>query len=731
MFFKFCRALVITILFFSLPAFAVESVVNPEATLVEAANKMAGKDYQGAVNSATTLPDSAIKDFLLGMAKLKLGDWEKAVPLLGNSAEKLPILMDYSMYNQAYALYRLASYPESLSVLRALLRSKPDSLLARNSEKLLADTLFESGNFAEAIDSYQRFIEKYPSVSDSLDSMYQIAKCSQQMGSIPSAVNTLRSIWLNYPASPYSDKAELDLKKLSEAGARVRPVTTDELMRRGNTLFDLRRYDKAEETFISLLEANQKADVRSRLMLKVGQSRYRQRKYKGTEQILRELLDSSTTREISEEGKMLLAKTLDKLGRDDEAIACYLQLANNSQGSPLADHALLAVYFIKKFQNRKVEALEFLKRIEAKNHRSDLLSTVYWESAVHYYEAGDYKSASAYFRRLLDNKSMREKALFWYSRSTSATGDKLTANNASASLLSEFPYGYYATRVAKGDSRLEWEAPSKMEAPQVDFKDLERCSLLINLGLYDEAKKELNWTRRRNSKNRSLLKGIAGLYLKMTDFHGCSKSIDTANLHPPENGSLSEWLMAFPLAYREAVSVIAAENRISEPLVYSIMRAESNYLPTAVSPAGAIGLMQLMPSTAAVILPAGAFKGNGNKEILMDPKINIKCGVRHLKDILDSFNGDTVLAVAAYNAGSGNVNRWMKRLAGLPSELFIENIPYPETREYVKKVLAVSEIYKRVYNKRKTSPANQPASITASESSPSSPAPGPDTRRTP
>jgi soluble lytic murein transglycosylase len=710
MFFQFCRASVITILFFSFPAYAVDTVVNPEATLFKAANKMAGKDYQGAVNSATAQPDSAIKDFLLGMAELKLGEWEKAVPLLGNSAEKLPILMDYSMYNQAYALYRLARYPESLSVLRVLLKSRPDSLLARNSEKLLADTLFESGNFAEAIDSYQRFIEKYPSGSDSQDSMYQIAKCSQKIGSIPSAVNTLRSIWLNYPASPFADKAELDLKKLSESGARVRPATTDELMRRGNTLFDLRRYDKAEETFISLLEANQKPDFRSRLMLKVGQSRYRQRKYKGTEQILRELLDSATTREISEEGKMLLAKTLDKLGRDDEAIACYLQLANISQSSSLADHALLAAYFIKKFQNRKVEALEFLKRIEAKYPRSDLMNTVYWESAVHYYESGDYKSASAYFRRVLDNKSMREKALFWYSRSTSATGDKLSANKASASLLSEFPYGYYATRIAKEDRKQEWEAPSTMEVPQVDFKVLERCSLLINLGLYEEAKKELNWTRRRNSKDRSLLKGIAGLYLKMTDFHGCSKSIDTATLHPPENGSVTDWQMAYPLAYRETVSVIAAQNRISEPLVYSIMRAESNYLPTAVSPAGAMGLMQLMPSTAAVILPAGAFKGTGKKEILMDPQINIKCGVRHLKDILDSFNGDIVLAVAAYNAGSGNVNRWMKRLAGLPPELFIENIPYPETREYVKKVLAVSEIYKRVYSKKKTSPAIQPAS---------------------
>jgi soluble lytic murein transglycosylase len=541
------------------------------------------------------------------------------------------------------------------------------------------------------------------------------------MGNIPSAVNTLRSIWLNYPASPFSDKAEMDLKKLSESGAGIRPATTDELMRRGNTLFDLRRYERAEETFISLLESTKKADIRFRLMLKIGQSRYRQRKYKGTEQILRELLDSATTREISEEGRMLLAKTLDKLGRDDEAIACYLKLANNSQGSPLADHALLAAYFIKKFQNRKSEAFEFLKRIETGFPKSNLLNTVYWESAVHYYEAGDYKSSSAYFKRLLDNKSMREKALFWYSRSTSATGDKLSANKASASLLSEFPYGYYATRVAKEDSKKEWETLSKMEAPQQDFKGLERCSLLINLGLYDEAKKELNWTRRRNPKDRSMLKGIAGLYLKMTDFHGCSKSIDTATLHPPENGSLSEWLMAYPLAYREKVSVIAAENRISEPLVYSIMRAESNYLPTAVSPAGAIGLMQLMPSTAAVILPAGSFKVNGNKEILMDPGINIKCGVRHLKDILDSFNGNTVLAVAAYNAGSGNVNRWMKRLAGLPPELFIENIPYPETREYVKKVLAVSEIYKRVYSKRKTSPANQPSSAQPGDGFPSSP----------
>jgi soluble lytic murein transglycosylase len=203
------------------------------------------------------------------------------------------------------------------------------------------------------------------------------------------------------------------------------------------------------------------------------------------------------------------------------------------------------------------------------------------------------------------------------------------------------------------------------------------------------------------------LLGIAGLYLMMGDFNRSSAVIDTGKLKKLDNGSIHEWGIAYPLAYREQVTGKASEFKIPENIIYSIMRAESNYLPTAVSPAGAVGLMQVMPATAAAI--ARPKEGAGIRELLSRPEMNIDLGVKHLKHLLELYDGDHVMAVAAYNAGAGNVNRWVKRLGRPPRDVFIENIPFAETRDYVKKVLAGVEIYKRLYRVAPAGPPERPA----------------------
>lgn len=117
-----------------------------------------------------------------------------------------------------------------------------------------------------------------------------------------------------------------------------------------------------------------------------------------------------------------------------------------------------------------------------------------------------------------------------------------------------------------------------------------------------------------------------------------------------------------PLA--ETVDRIARQNQISPRLVHSVIQAESNYDPNAVSPKGALGLMQLIPSTARRFGVSDVF----------DPADNIQGGARYLKHLLDLYKGDEVLALAAYNAGEGAVSRY----GGVP--------PFPETQNYVARV---------------------------------------------
>lgn len=146
----------------------------------------------------------------------------------------------------------------------------------------------------------------------------------------------------------------------------------------------------------------------------------------------------------------------------------------------------------------------------------------------------------------------------------------------------------------------------------------------------------------------------------------------------------------FPLLYRSAVARQAADHRLDPAWVFGVMRRESAYVPDIRSGAGAIGLMQLMPRTAKYVAKLkGQPQFDGN---LTEPDTNIELGTGYLRHVLDTFDDHVVLATASYNAGPSRVKRWLPE-ADMPADLWIDTIPYSETRRYVQAVLAYTAIY--------------------------------------
>ncbi len=687
-------------LFLSVPASALNIRHLPDDSLTAAASKLIKKDYRGAMEAARKAPAGGMKDFLLGMSAARMEEWETSADYLGKAAAGFPLLADYALYNRACALYRLGRYPESLAALEGLARNYPESPLIRSADRLLADILFDSGNCRDAGVAYQKFIEKYASGSDALTALHRIALCRERTGDTAGAAATLRSIPLNYPASPMAEKAEADLQRLKEKGAIVPTYSAEELLRRATVLSDLGKYRKAINALDSIPLERQTDEFICRLMMKSGQARFKARYYREAEQIFAGLLARKPRQEIAGEARFWIAKTLDKNGKEDEAFATYMKLVESSPNSFLADDALLAAAFIRKFQNNADGELTVLKRLITSCPRSNLIRTAFWEIAWQSYLAGDLKTAADYFKKLLDTDSMRDRTLYWYGRTLAAAGDKKSAENAFARLLAENPFGYYALAYKKA-------AKVKVEVEETVFLSAELCDILpepagferekalIALGLYEEAGKELSFARKKLAGKPARIKGIARLYLEMGDYHGAFSLFNQERLRNPDKSSLAEWGILYPLAFRELVTGNAEKSGIPDSLIYSIIRAESNFFPFALSPAGAVGLMQLMPATASAIANGDSDKSGSDR--LTRPELNIRFGVKHLKDLLTLYAGDPVMAVAAYNAGAGNVNRWLRMSGPLPMDVFVENIPFPETREYVKKVLAGSEIYRRLY----------------------------------
>src|SRR5699024_7955542 len=122
------------------------------------------------------------------------------------------------------------------------------------------------------------------------------------------------------------------------------------------------------------------------------------------------------------------------------------------------------------------------------------------------------------------------------------------------------------------------------------------------------------------------------------------------------------------------------------------IRTESLFQPAAVSPAGAVGLMQLMPATARLVARRHGMNTPSSGSLRL-PAVNIRLGTRYLRSMQDRFGGNLALATAAYNAGPNAVERWLPRQGALPPAIWIANISYTETRDYVERVMAHMTVF--------------------------------------
>lgn len=156
------------------------------------------------------------------------------------------------------------------------------------------------------------------------------------------------------------------------------------------------------------------------------------------------------------------------------------------------------------------------------------------------------------------------------------------------------------------------------------------------------------------------------------------------------------WFMKYlyPLNYEGSIVKYAREYNVDPYLVASVIKVESNFSPEVVSSKGAVGLMQLMPTTAQWVAEKIAMEGV-TPEHLKNPDLNIRIGTWYLSSLMKEFHGDLTLVLAAYNGGRGNVAQWLK--SGELDGTREEQIPFPETRNFVTKVKKSYKWYRKLY----------------------------------
>ena len=174
------------------------------------------------------------------------------------------------------------------------------------------------------------------------------------------------------------------------------------------------------------------------------------------------------------------------------------------------------------------------------------------------------------------------------------------------------------------------------------------------------------------------------------------EAYESALARAPTDTEAEVWWHAWPQPWPDDVRELASNGGGVEPaLVYAVMREESGYRPTALSVAGARGLLQLMPETATR-LARDAGLPEPSPDSLFEPRVNLDLGSRYLVQLLARFGGRTSAAIASYNAGPHVVARWLEGSA-LADDEWVEAIPYEQTRAYTKRVLRSLHAYRVLY----------------------------------
>lgn len=316
--------------------------------------------------------------------------------------------------------------------------------------------------------------------------------------------------------------------------------------------------------------------------------------------------------------------------------------------------------------------------------------------AAHATEEGLLDSATALYQAEVSALGpQRLAARFWLGKLALTRADTAAARAMWIALARDDSVGYYGLRARRAAQLppLVIAVPPATPAPPSVVRGLGTIDTLVLAGLDSAAQSEVRYVLGRPPADlESLLSWSEGLAARGWG-PAAVRLAWVAALRSPNDPRVLRAI--FPWPNRSAVEAEAKEFGIDPLLLVAIVRQESVFDPQALSPAGARGLAQILPGTAA--FTARGLDVSFDAEWITVPDLNLHLGAAHLAELLKRFDGRVEPAVAAYNAGSRPVVRWLGRGGSDDPDRFIELIPYPETRGYVRSVLRNRDLYRAMY----------------------------------
>ncbi len=710
----------------------------------------AAEFYSDAVARIESLPDveqsaytASLKGrarFLAGRAHELAGDWGDAARAYELAIADLPIVADAAMLRLALCYNEMGDFERAVDLLREVADDDTRTTFHLAALEALGDTYREAGEFDMAVQWYRVLLSGSESYDDRARAHYKIGLALVDRGDRGAAEESFGTAVVEFPRSRYAYDALREGRKLSKG-------FTDRY-HQGLVLYNQKRYRDACEFFSYYLRHDPDKEFAPEATYFLGRAYQRRGRFRSAAKRYEDVIGYGPDCEYFDAAWLKLAYTLRVLGRVEDSIDTYdryLLLYADREGAPTVQWEKARLL---EEEGRWTEALATFNTLAERYPDAETARAARFRAALCLFKLGRYREADGAFADLAASAGTdldgAARALFWAGKSGEALGEIEQAQARYREAAETAPDSFYGRRASArlaatgpaGDRGSTRPTSSDRSRPLYPFRsDAELRDFASWLAGWYEAvympgtRVDLYHVLRSRP---SFARADAFLALHMRaaaerelrvledEFGGDPRMLDVLSTYYERVGlsqraiRLAEWILELspadgpgaapaylrkkicPIHFEEIVLRECSKRGLDPGLLFSLIRQESLFEADAVSWVGARGLAQIMPRTGKWIA-----RRLGEKHFrladLMRPETSIRFGAYYLAEQLEKFDGDLMRALAAYNGGPENVERWWRYGGESDSDVFVEDIGFSQTAAYVKRVYLYAEFYRETY----------------------------------
>lgn len=448
------------------------------------------------------------------------------------------------------------------------------------------------------------------------------------------------------------------------------------LQRRATALFGLGKEDEGFAALWEIVERHPGTPEAPKAMYRIASTLWNRDRDSAALKVFRQYL-KRYPRARASDARYAIGRIHEAAGRIDEAKAAYRDLAARSPHGTQGRQARWQLGWIEYRRGELWEAAKVFADLATRTEGHEYQAAMYWRARCHH-RLGRLDRAKDLYSQLLDKRSYY--ALWAARRLEQMKSGSLPALNVDS--------------LARGRTVEPVRLPRTSPSPAARFH-WSRFTELAVAGLPSLARVELEAVEERADTDTATRQVLLRAYRSIDRHRDALRLLQKLGA----NTGLSRTdrkKIYYPLAFWPLVRDAAHARRLDPLLVQALMRQESLFDPEIRSPANAVGLMQLLPSTARRVAERPDMRGVDGSA-LTDPATNIQLGVAYLGGLVDDYGGDVFRALAAYNGGEAAVAKWDSRSPGVERDEWVESISYRETRDYVKRVIGHYVEYKDLW----------------------------------